>query len=380
MSSKKPMGEGTVLKIKSRSELYRGEFTTTVLGQGEKTWVISMPEVKGKFIPLPVGTIVEVNFLDGKRPSFQSEIIGRSFGGGRNLTITAPSAISRGGRNGKNKGVGRVIAFSSGKGGAGKSTITINVALALQALGKRSCIIDVDLGTANVDLLLQLKTLYNLYDLISGEKEIEDIIVTGPQGLLLVPGGSGLDELANLKEWQFSRLISAFNKLEEAADYLLLDTGAGVSRNVTNFLMAADEIVLIAVPEPHAIMDVYSLIKVLTRYEIKGSIKLIVNKVEKEEEAYHVWNTISSVSREFLNLPVEYLGLIPYSDTIALSVKKQEPFLLYNRKHPAAKNIFRITELLTGEISKREETGFLTFITKLKRIFKTAQNDSTLRY
>ncbi|MDO9533829.1 MAG: AAA family ATPase [Bacillota bacterium] len=359
------------MKIKPRSELYRGEFTTTVLDQKEKTWVIGMPEVKGKFIPLPVGTVVEVSFLDGNKPSFQSEIVGRSFIGGRNLTITAPLSISRGGRNGKNKSVGRVIAFSSGKGGVGKSTITINVALALQSLGKRCCIIDVDLGTANVDVLLQLKTPYNLYDLISGEKEIEDIIVTGPQGLLLVPGGSGLDELANLKEWQFSRLISAFNKLEEAVDYLLLDTGAGVSRNVTNFLMAADEIVLIAVPEPHAIMDVYSLIKVLTRYEIKSRIKLIVNKVEEEEEAYNVWNTISSVSREFLDLPVEYLGLIPYSDTIALSVKKQEPFLLYNPKHPAAKNFLRITELLTGEESKKEETGFLPFINKLKRIFKT---------
>jgi len=370
LSNEKSLVEGTILKIKPRSELYRGEFTTTVLGQGEKTWVIGMPEVKGKFIPLPVGTIVEVSFLDGNSPSFQSEIVGRSFGGGRNLTITSPLAISRGGRNGKNKSASKVIAFSSGKGGVGKSTITINVALALQLLGKRSCIIDVDLGTANVDVLLQLNTPYNLYDLISGEKEIEDIIVTGPQGLLLVPGGSGLDELANLKEWQFSRLISAFNKLEEEVDYLLLDTGAGVSRNVTNFLMAADEIVLIAVPEPHAIMDVYSLIKVLTRYEINSRIKLIVNKVEEEEEAHNVWNTISSVSREFLDLPVEYLGLIPYSDAIALSVKKQEPFLLHNRKHPAAQNIIRITELLTGETSKKE-TGFLPFINKLKRIFKT---------
>lgn len=362
--------ESLILKVTPRSSLYKGSYITKVLSEGERAWVISMPEVKGRFIPLPVGTILEVEFVNVKRPPFQAEVLNRSFGSGRNLTISAPGTVSRGGRDTKSKHC-RVIAFSSGKGGVGKSTIIINVALALNFLGNRCCIIDVDLGTANVDTLLKVNAPYNLHHLVEGEKNIEEIIVKGPEGLLLVPGGSGLDKLANLKEWHFSRLISAFNRLEDMADYLLLDTGAGVSRNVTNFLLAADEIVLIATPEPHAIMDVYALIKVLANYEIKSSIKLIVNKIEKEEEALHVWNTISAASRHFLNIPVENLGYIPYSKAIALSVKKQEPFFLTSPKSNVTENILKISEMLAGspkEIGIEKEKGHLPFIHRLKKI------------
>jgi flagellar biosynthesis protein FlhG len=370
--------EGSLLKIRPHSELYRGEYKTKILHLGDKTWLIAMPEEKGRFIPLPVGTVIDVKFLHEQRPYFQSEIVARSFTGGRNLTITAPGSISRAGRkvkghSGKEKR-SRVIAFSSGKGGVGKSTIILNVALALQILGKKTCIIDADLGTANIDILLQLEAPYNLYHLIEGQREIEEIIVCGPQGLLLVPGGSGLEVLANLREWQFSRLITAFNKLESIVDYLLLDTGAGVSRNVTNFLLAADEIVLIATPDPHAIMDVYSLIKILKNYEVTSAIKLIVNMTEKEEEAYQVWNVISAASREFLGLPVEYLGLIPFSNVIALSVKKQEPFFLSYPKHKVSTNILKITRLLAGISLEKEERDSLPFIYRLRNIFLRNNN------
>ncbi|RJX23905.1 MAG: hypothetical protein C4554_09910 [Dethiobacter sp.] len=372
--------ESTFLKIKPHSKLYKGEFITRVLSQGKKSWVIAMPEAKGKFIPLPVGTVVEVSFLHGHRAPFQSEIVARSFDGGRNLTIAAPGAISRGGREDKPASASRVIAMSSGKGGVGKSTATVNVALALQSLGKRTCIIDVDLGTANIDILLQLKAPYNLFHLVNGQKEIEEIIVHGPQGLMLVPGGSGLDELANLKDWQFSRLITAFNKLDSLADYLLLDTGSGVSRNVTNFLLAADEIVLIATPDPHAIVDVYSLIKVLANYEVKSGIKLIVNKAEKEKEAYHVWDTISFASRQFLHLPVEYLGAIPFCDAIAHSVKNQEPFFLYNRQHYVAEKFLKISELLIGAVPVvKGNAGMLPFIHKLKKVITFMNLRDTMR-
>jgi len=363
--------DSVVLKIVPHSSLYKGEYITTVLSRGDKSWVIAMPEEEGRFIPLPVGTVVDVSFMNVSRAPFQSEIIARSFKEGRTLTIASPGSISRAGREDRPAGTSRVIAVSSGKGGVGKSTVAINLALALLSLGKRTCLIDVDLGTANIDFLLQLTSPYNLFHLINGQKEIEEIIVYGPQGLMLVPGGSGLDELANLKDWQFSRLISAFNKLESYADYLLLDTGSGVSRNVTNFLLAADEIVLVTTPDPHAIMDVYSLIKVLANYEVQSRITMIVNKAGKEQEAYQIWDTISSASRHFLNLPVEYLGAIPRCDAIALSVKNQEPFFLHNRKHSAAEKILKICELLIGTPPAENKEERPSFLHKLKKVIQT---------
>ncbi len=204
------------------STLYKNSFPTRILSRDEKSWVVSMPEHQRRFIPLPVGTIVDIEFVEDAGTSFRSEVIGRSFSGGRTLTLTAPTSISRAGRKSK-AAPSRVIAFSSGKGGVGKSTILINVSLALQSLGKKCCIIDADLGTADIDTLLNVEAPFNLYHLVEGEKDIEQIIVEGPQGLLLVPGGSGLEKLANLREWQFSRLISEFNKLEDMADYILID-------------------------------------------------------------------------------------------------------------------------------------------------------------
>lgn len=380
MAEKEEKGESAVLKIIPRSSLYRGEYITRVISRGEKSWVIAMPEERGRFIPLPVGTVVEVSFINVPGASFQSEIIARSFKEGRTLTIASPDAISRGGREKNPAGLARVIAISSGKGGAGKSTVTINLALAMLSLGKKTCIVDADLGTANVDFLLQVKAPYNLSHLLNGQKEIEEIIVYGPQGLMLVPGGSGLVELANLKDWQFSRLISAFNKLDAYVDYLLLDTGSGVSRNVTNFLLAADEIVLVTTPDPHAIMDVYSLIKVLASYEVQSAIKLIVNKAEKEQEAYHIWNTVSTASRHFLNLSVEFLGIIPRCEAIALSVRKQEPFFLHHRKHYAAEKILKISKLLIGSTSVGNKKEGVSFIHKLKKtIHSMATRDTAIK-
>lgn len=371
--------EGTILlKIIPHSSLYRGEYLTRVLSKGEKSWVIEMPEERGKFIPLPVGTVVEVFFVNIHGAPFQSEIVARGFKEGRTLTIASPGSISRGGRDNRSREMARVIAVSSGKGGAGKSTVVINLALALQSLGKKTCIVDVDLGTANVDFLLQINAKYNLFHLVNGQKEIEEIIIHGPQGLMLIPGGAGMDEIANLKEWQFSRLISAFNKLDSYVDYLFLDTGSGVSRNVTNFLLAADEIVLVATPDPHAIMDVYSLIKVLANYEVQSRIKLIVNKSQEEREAYNIWDAISTASRQFLNLPVEYLGTIPRSEAIALSVKKQEPFLLKYPKHHAAQKILEISKLLIGTTSEKKEEK-LSFIHKLKKVIYSMSLQDTIR-
>ena len=360
--------EQVVLKIISSSSLYQGKYVSRVLNQGGDAWAISMPHDGGKIIPLPVGTIIELEFSHKKIPPFQAEILARRFKGEHSLYITAPGVISRGGRESYSHKSCRVIAFSSGKGGVGKSTLLINTALALQNMGKKTCIIDADLGTADIDTLLNLEAAYNLYDLIEGKKKITDIIVHGPQGVLLVPGGSGLEDLANLRDYKFSRLISAFNQLEGMADYILIDTGAGVARNVVNFLLAADEIVLVTVPEPSAILDAYALIKVLANHQKKCLTKIIVNKVEKEQEAQLAWEAVNSASLKFLSCPVQYLGAIPFNKLFALSTKKQEPFYMHHRDHQLSCKIKKISETLIDSPERTEETGLSPFIHRLKRL------------
>ncbi len=358
---------GAVLKLKPRSAVYKSEYFSQVVSTKEGALVITMPNDRGRLIPLPVGTLLEVWFVNGEAAPFQAEIIGRSFGGNRTITITAPGAISRGGRAEINDQSGKVLAITSGKGGVGKSTLAVNIGLALQGLGKRCCLIDVDLGTANIDVLMRLQPVFNINHLVQGEREIEEVLVRGPSGILLVPGGSGLEDVANMRERQFSRLISAFNKLESFADYLILDTGAGVSKNVINFLLAADEILLVTTPDPHAIMDAYSLIKVLSNYEVQSGIKLIVNKAEKEDDAHRVWDTVSSVSRKFLGLPVELLGMLPDSKAVSSSVRRQSPFYLEGKRGPA-ENVLKMAEMLSGVSGRQNEKGLSSFIQKLKEV------------
>ncbi len=366
------------IRIIPHNPIYKGPYLTRVLTRGENSWIIAMPEDGKRFVPLPISTIIDIEFLQGSDRKFTTEVLDRNFRGLRTLTIAKPGAISRG-KGEKQTGV-RVIAFSSGKGGGGKSTVIINVALGLQLLGKKCCLIDADLGTADIDTLLNLEAPYNLNHILKGEKDIEDILVKGPEGVLLVPGGSGLQNLANLKEWQFSRLIAAFNNLNNMADFLLLDTGAGVSRNVTNFLMAADEIVLVASPEPHVIMDVYALIKVLAFFKIKSRLKLVVNKTEKPDEAHLIWTAINSASRQFLDVHVEFLGHIPSSKAVLRSIKKQEPFILKYPRHEAARNFLKIAELLAGEESLKKETQPASFLLRLKEnIFRSFSLNEHLR-
>ena len=172
-----------------------------------------------------------------------------------------------------------MIAITSGKGGVGKTTLSINLCLALQQLGYRVCLIDVDLGTANVEFLLNLNAPYNIGHLLNGELSLNEILVEGPDGLTILPGASGLEKLANLNEWQFTRLVNSFNVIDKNYDLVILDTGAGISSNVTNSLMAADEILLVTNHDPHAVLDAYALIKTVSQLREKLNIKLVDNRI-----------------------------------------------------------------------------------------------------
>ncbi len=379
---------GLPLKLNTDNPLYRGTFDSQVItvDEEEKKAVIAMPLQNGKLILLPVGSILKVRPAGSTEEiGFQAEILERTFQPRRTLTITLPHAISRSGRRkqeepGPETGHARVIAVTSGKGGVGKTTLSINLSLALQGMGYRVCLIDVDLGTANVEFLLNLKAHYNIAHLLNGEKTMEEILLKGPEDLLILPGASGLEKLANLNQWQFTRLVNSFNKLDKISDVVVLDTGAGIAANVTNFLIAADEIVLVTTPDPHAILDAYALIKTASRMRDGLNFKLIINRVERSGDEARVKLNLLNACQTHLNRPLGYLGAIPESKTVSRSIREMQPFILRYPESNAASGLLSIANRLVG-ISRLEdksaddkrtsEKGLKRFIGELQKLFNT---------
>lgn len=265
----------------------------------------------------------------------------------------------------------RVITIASGKGGVGKSNFTINLALALSELGKKVLIFDADLGLANIDLLLGISPPYNLYHIIQQHMELTDIIFEGPKGLKIIPGGSGIHELADLKEWELERFLTKLAVIEQQFDFLLIDTGAGISKNVLNFTLAADDIYVITTPEPTSLADAYGLIKTLNRYKFPGSIKIVVNRVYSKKEGEIAASKLKVVADRFLtNCKLDIVGSIPEDRRIGDAVKKQEPFLLAYPNSAVSENIYRIAANLSNQEFKPNNNNLKDYFSKIFQSFK----------
>lgn len=262
----------------------------------------------------------------------------------------------------------RIIAVTSGKGGVGKTNFTINFALALMAYNQKVIVLDADLGLANIDVVLGVAPKYNLYHVLKGEKSIKEVVATGPQGLQLIAGGSGIQELANLRRWQVEQFIGKLDELEGLADILIIDTAAGLSRNVMSFVLAADEVIVITTPEPTAITDAYGLVKAMNTKKKHGVVHLVVNKVENAQEADLTANKLSLVAEKFLKLDICSLGFILDDPAVSKAVKNQEPFLLKYPKSSAATCIQKLAaQLMDKEFS--EPSGVKSFFNRLTRLF-----------
>jgi len=221
----------------------------------------------------------------------------------------------------------RTIAVTSGKGGVGKTNIAANLAMIFRRYKKRVLLIDLDLGLANVDILLGLRPEYTLQDVIEGRKQIKDIIMQGPDGIKFVPASSGIEELTSLSEKQKEALFKGFCDLDEELDIVIVDTGAGISSNVLSFVLASNEILLITTPEPTAITDAYAMIKALSRKKKDLNIKLLVNLSNSREEAELTMKKIASVTHRFLNINVQYLGYLLQDPNIPIAARLQRTFV-----------------------------------------------------
>lgn len=223
----------------------------------------------------------------------------------------------------------RIIAVTSGKGGVGKSNIVVNLGLALARMGKKVLLIDADLGLANLDILLGLSPRFTIHDLLSLRRSLTEVMVEGPEGIKILPASSGIPELADLDKHQKMFLLNELDEYSEKIDVVLIDTGAGISRNVLFFNMAALERIVVANNEPTSITDAYALIKVLASKHGENHYKLLVNGLSKPQEGEMVYRTMLRVTERFLGkgISLEYLGVIPYDEAIPRAVLKQQPVL-----------------------------------------------------
>ncbi|MFP4465923.1 MAG: MinD/ParA family protein [Candidatus Goldiibacteriota bacterium] len=250
------------------------------------------------------------------------------------------------------KRTAKVIAVASGKGGVGKSNFTVNLAIELSKMGNRVMILDADLGLANADIILGINPKYNLTHVIKDEMELRDIITETEYGVKLIASGSGVKELANLSNAQREKFISKLAEVENMVDILLIDTGAGISRNTLSFIYASDYSVVITTPEPTALMDAYGLIKVVSLSRNKVPLKLVVNMAGSKDEAKEIASRVVLLSRRFLNTFVESYGYILRDRNVLNSVMSQKPFTVLYPGARASACIKEIAQKVTDKYNK----------------------------
>jgi flagellar biosynthesis protein FlhG len=220
------------------------------------------------------------------------------------------------------------VAVMSGKGGVGKSNVAVNISICLAERGLRVALVDLDMGLANADLLMDLHPRYTLAHLVAGVRTIDEISVAGPGGIRFIPGASGTHGLANLSEFERQNLISQLHKLEANTDIIVFDLGAGISRNVTSFAHAADRAWVVTTPEPPALTDAYATIKALHREQYRSPIALVVNMANSRAEAQLAFRRVAGVARKFLNFPIADGGYMLQDTAVELAVQARCPFVI----------------------------------------------------
>lgn len=257
----------------------------------------------------------------------------------------------------------RIITVASGKGGVGKTSFTVNLSMALAKLGKKVCIIDADLGLANVDVMFGLVSRYNISHVLNGERKVQDCITKGPHGIQIVSGGSGIMDLVNLKEEQIQKMISALDYFNSTSDYIIIDTGAGISPSILSFIDAASDVILVITPDPTSITDAYALIKNIPSDD-ERKIKLVINRVENKKEGMDVFNKLQLASNRFLNKELENFGYVFEDDSLRKAVRKQKTLLEAFPHSISSRSIENIALSFVNNGSETKKT-FRSFIDRL---------------
>lgn len=263
----------------------------------------------------------------------------------------------------------RIIAVTSGKGGVGKTNVATNMGIAYAQMGKKVIVLDADLGLANVNVIMNVIPQYNLYHVIKKQKKLSEIIIDTEYGIKLIVGASGFSKIANMGEAERDEFIKEMYTLSDV-DIIIIDTSAGVSKNVLSFVAAADEVVIITTSEPTAITDAYGIIKVIATEvdNMNLNLKMIINRVDSALEGKRIADRMINIAAQFLNLKIEYLGFIYNDPLVTKAVLKQKPFIIAEPNGKASSCLKHIVSRMEkNEVPETgsEGGGFARFVKKL---------------
>lgn len=258
----------------------------------------------------------------------------------------------------------RVFSITSGKGGVGKTAVVANMAVLLARMGKRVLILDADLGLANIDVVFGLAPGHNLNHFFSGEQGLEAILTDGPEGIKILPAGSGVQRFTRLDSEQKLRLLEALDAMNNDFDFVLIDTEAGISENVTYFNTAAQEILVVTTPEPTAITDAYALMKLLSNQYHEKHFNLIVNFIKNEEEALDVYRKLTMVANRYLDISIDYIGSIPRDKLMVDAIRKQRVLVQLYPESKTASAFEALARTIVQEPQSIEPKGSIQFFWK----------------
>lgn len=266
----------------------------------------------------------------------------------------------------------RLVTVTSGKGGVGKSNFSLNFGLGLIEKGHRAVLFDLDLGLANLDVLMGITPKKHLFHLLEPDTTVWDIIEHGPGGLEFIAGGSGFTQIMQLDDEKLDRLFSHLDPLQGYADTIIFDTGAGFSKESMRFMLSSDEVILVTTPEPPAITDAYAVIKMLHARNPAVSIRLVINRASSEKEGKMTADKLAMVSKRFLNMDIQSLGYVSDDPYVSKAVKLQRPFLLTYPQSQAARSIRNLVEryLDRPDTSDASVSGLKGFLAKLRHFIR----------
>lgn len=272
----------------------------------------------------------------------------------------------------------KIIAVSSGKGGVGKTNVSVNLALSMAKQKKEVLLLDADLGMGNVDVLLGLNTEYDLSHVVSGERSLEEIIVEGPSNMKIIPASSGINKMANLTPAEQTGLINAFSELGNAVDALIVDTGAGISDTVVNFCKASQDVIVVVHDEPASITDAYAFIKVMSRHHNVSRFHVLANMTHDVHEGHNLFKKLSTATDRFLDVILTFAGAIPYDEKLRKSVQHQRAVVEAFPRSPSALAFKRITRQIDNwEQNGAKSTGQLKFF--VERMIQSDSMQSALQ-
>ncbi|MGR9051509.1 MAG: MinD/ParA family protein [Gammaproteobacteria bacterium] len=255
----------------------------------------------------------------------------------------------------------KVIAVTSGKGGVGKTNLSVNLGLALSALGRRVALLDADMGLANVDVLLGMYPKYNLSHVLKGEKSLNDIIVKGPSGLQVIPASSGLQHMSDLSTAEQAAIIRAFGDLDRDLDALIVDTAAGISPSVVNFARACQEVVIVVCDEPTSLTDAYAFVKLLNRDYGLSRFHILANMVATEQQGRALFLKLTKVTDRYLDVMLNLAGVVPFDENLRKSVQQQNPVFLSYPSSKASLALKQVAAQIDRWPLKAGAGGYLEF-------------------